>query len=101
MNVYAEGPRELQTSGFTSDSFKSLSVLALYQLYIQGRSGMVCGPISTGGTGNQIHNFEVFNATIRGLKRRGIKIFDQTPYEYGLRKLAYAWEEAGNTVNQS
>ncbi len=58
--------------------------------------GMVCGPITTGGTGNQTHNFEVFNATLRGLERRGKKLFNQVPYEFGLRRLAYKWEDEGN-----
>lgn len=30
------------------------------------------------------------------LKAQGIEIFDQIPYEFGLRRLAIKWEEDGN-----
>ena len=95
--MYAPGPHELQSDGVTAESFEALAEIAIASLGNQKGLGMVCGPISTGGTGNQVHNFEVFNATLRGLERRGVKLFNQVPYEYGLRKLAYAWEAAGNT----
>jgi hypothetical protein len=95
--TYVPGPRELQKHGIEATSFEALAEIALKNLGDQGPSGIVCGPISTGGTNNQIHNFEVFNATIRGLKRRGESIFSQVAYEFGLRRLAYEWEAQGNT----
>ncbi|HVB19766.1 MAG TPA: hypothetical protein VNF51_00545 [Candidatus Paceibacterota bacterium] len=95
--VYAAGPRELQTHGIEAASFEALAEIAVKNLREQGPSGVVCGPISTGGTNNQIHNFEVFNAAIRGLQRAGENIFSQVPYEFGLRRLAYAWEAKGNS----
>lgn len=87
----------LQTHGVEAESLPSLAEIAIKELRAQGPSGIVCGPITTGGTGNQTYNFQVFNACILGLKRRGEKIFSQVPYEYGLRKLAHTWEAAGNT----
>jgi hypothetical protein len=39
----------------------------------------------------------VFNAVIAGLMSDGEKVFSQIPYEFGLRRLAHAWEAAGNT----
>lgn len=95
--MYADGPRELQSSGMAADTFEALADIAVRSLHGSHGLSMVCGPISTGGTGNQMHNFEVFNATVRGLERRGKKVFNQVPYEYGLRKLAYQWESDGNT----
>lgn len=95
--MYATGPRELQTDGIEADTFEALAEVAIKNLC--GRKGLsiVCGPITTGGTGNQTHNFEVFNATIRGLERRGKQLFNQVPYEFGLRRLAYKWEAEGNS----
>jgi hypothetical protein len=95
--MYATGPRELQTEGIDADTFEALAEKAVTNLRGMQNLGMVCGPITTGGTGNQIHNFEVFNATVRGLERRGKKLFNQVPYEFGLRRLAYKWEAEGNT----
>jgi hypothetical protein len=95
--MYAPGPRELQTHGIEADSFEALAEIAAVKLRGQGPSGVVCGPITTGGTNNQIHNFEIFNATIRGLERVGENIFNQVPYEFGLRRLAHTWESQGNS----
>ncbi len=94
--MYATGPRELQSSGVEAVSFELLADHALRVLSVQGSSGIVCGPISTGGTNDQRYNFDIFNAVIRGRIRDGKKVFNQIPYEFGLRKLAYAWEDAGN-----
>lgn len=94
--MYAPGPRELQTQGIEAESFEALAEIGVENLRKQGECGVVCGPLSTGGTNHQMHNFEIFNAAIRGLKREGQNIFDQTPYEFGLRRLAFKWEEEGN-----
>lgn len=97
-DVYAIGPHELQTHGVEAPTFKELAGKALTDLSGLRNLGIVCGPITTGGTGHQILNFEIFNATIHGLVNlRGQKLFDQTPYEFGLRRLAMKWEEAGGT----
>ncbi len=83
--------------GVVASSFEALAEIAAEGL--GGATGhvMVCGPITTGGTGNQTHNFLIMNAVVRGLKRRGRKIFDQLPYERGLRRLIFEWENAGHT----
>jgi hypothetical protein len=96
-SMYATGPRELQTTGMDADSFEDLAELAIANIGNQYDLAMVCGPISTGGTGHQVLNFEVFNACVRGLEARGKRLFNQIPYEYGLRKLYHKWEEAGNS----
>lgn len=94
--MYSVGP-QLQTNGITAESFEALAEIAISELTRVGVSvGIVCGPITTKGTGDQAYNFQVFNAVIRGLQREGQVLFDQTPYEYGLRELAHAWEAAGN-----
>ena len=97
--VYVEGPRELQSEGETAPSFIELADKAVDSLKARRQQclSIVCGPITTGGTGNQVHNFEIFNAAIRGLERRGVGIFNQVPYEFGLRRLALEWEARGNT----
>ncbi len=94
--MYAPAPKELQSHGIEAESFEALSIIAIETLKKQGPSSIVCGPITTGGTGHPILNFEVFNATIEGLGNEGVYVFNQAPYEYGLRKLMFAWEEAGN-----
>jgi hypothetical protein len=50
--VYAEGPRELQSHGIEGESFAHLAKMMLADLRKQGPSIIVCGPISTGGTGH-------------------------------------------------
>ncbi len=86
-----------QDAGIDAPTFEELAQIAAGRL--RGVTGlvMVCGPITTGGTGNQIHNFEIMNAVVRGLKRQERKVFDQLPYELGLRKLLFKWEAEGNT----
>jgi hypothetical protein len=95
---YTTGPAWLQEGGYIADTFESLAEIGLAQLRILGpNSEIVCGPISTGGLGDAVKNFQVFNATISALTRLGYKIFNQAPYESGLGKLRQKWEQAGNT----
>ena len=90
--------RDLQESGIEAPSFEELAKIACDKIIAGGRPlAMVCGPISTGGAGHQMWNFEIFNAAVAGLQGLGIGLFDQTPYEFGLRRLANAWHDAGNT----
>jgi len=42
---------------------------------------MVCGPISTGGTGSVEKNLERFHRAIRFLRYQGITVFSQLPFE--------------------
>ncbi len=95
--MYADGPRELQSDGYEAPSFRELAQMAIARLETRNDLSIVCGPISTGGTGNQIYNFTVFNIAVRALEDRGFELFDQIPYEYGLRKLLHKWEHEGNT----
>ena len=83
--------------GVTAPSFEELADIAIKDLRAHGPSGIVCGPITTGGTGHQVLNLEVFNALIRGLQSQGEHIFTQIPYEFGLRHLVREWEERGNS----
>jgi hypothetical protein len=94
--MYAQGPLELQTDGIGASTMEELAEIVASNLAGKRNLAMVCGAITTGGTGNQVHNFEIFNAVIRGLERRGRQMFNQIPYEFGLRKLAHKWEEEGN-----
>lgn len=94
--MYANVSGELQTDGVEAESFEALADIAVANLKGQSNLVMVCGPITTGGTGNQTYNFQVFNATLRGLEHRGKKLFNQVPYEFGLRRLMFKWDAAGN-----
>ncbi len=42
---------------------------------------LVCGSISTGGTGNRAKNLEVFNNTITHFSQKGLWLFSQIPFE--------------------
>ena len=98
--MYAKEPEngQLQEHGITGDSFEELAGHAVTKLTELGRHvAVVCGPISTGGTEHQTYNFQIFNAAVHGIAAWGVATFDQTPYEFGLRKLGIAWEAAGNT----
>lgn len=86
----------LQENGIDAPSFEELANTAVATLRGRKNLAIVCGPITTGGTGNQTYNFQVFNAVVRGLTRCGKHVFNQIPYEYGLRRLAHKWEAEGN-----
>lgn len=94
--MYAIGPREIQTHGIEAESIHALTEIAVSRLRKQGQSGIVCGPITTGGTNHQIYNLEIFNATIDALIDEGEKLFNQVDYEFGLRRLMNAWHDQGN-----
>ncbi len=80
-----------------AESFEALSKIAMERL--DGARGfhMVCGPITTGGTGDPGLNLEILNGVIFGFKKEGKRLFDQTPYGRGLRLLADEWYAKGNT----
>jgi len=80
-----------------ADSFEDLADIAIESMKNSYGLHMVCGPISTGGTGNLRLNSEVMDAVILGLQREGKELFVQMPYEEGLHRLADEWREAGNT----
>jgi hypothetical protein len=86
-----------RADGVDAESFEELAAIAVAELRKRNELvDMVCGPITTGGTGNPSYNFDIFNATIEGLTRLGHTLFDQRPYEFGLNKLVRQWQEAGN-----
>lgn len=95
--MYASGPRELQTHGIEADTFEALAEIAVKNLNNGRGLSVVCGPITTGGTGNQTYNFDLFGAAVRGLERRGKQLFNQAPYEFGLRRLAHKWKAEDNS----
>lgn len=96
--VYLPGVEgDLQESGIEAESFEALAAIACEQIRQRGKSlSIVCGPISTGGAGHQMWNLQIFNAVVAGLQRLGIDLFDQVPYEFGLRRLANAWHAEGH-----
>jgi hypothetical protein len=80
-----------------TESFSSLSDKALEDLKDMGRAAIVCGPITTGGYDSVKDNIKVFETAINLLKSRGLKVFNQVPYEPLLWKLKDRWKKAGNT----
>jgi len=54
--------------------------------------GMVCGPITTGGLGCSEKNLEVLEKTIENLRKQGLTIFSQLPFEmpmFRIKKTTY------------
>lgn len=95
--IFAREPDVLPSCGVTAPSFRELADIAIKDLRAYGPSSIVCGPITTGGTGHQVLNLEIFNAVIHGLGEQGEHVFTQIPYEFGLRRLVREWEEQGNS----
>jgi hypothetical protein len=54
---------------------------------------VVCGPISTGGTGNLETNLKIFDAAIEGRLKQGKAVFSQRPYENALFRLRQEWRD--------
>ncbi len=57
--------------------------------------GQVCGPISTGGAGSVEKNLKRFAEAIADLRKKGIEIFDQIPFEAPMRRIMSSRELAG------
>lgn len=97
---YEPSPYELQNLG-DANPLRALAEVAKKYLHRQicdhGCCGIVCGPMTTGGTGNETYNFEIFVATIHGLRNLGENIFNQLPYERRLRDFMQEWVAKGNS----
>lgn len=52
---------------------------------------IVSGPISTGGLGTREKNIAVFHTVIRDLQSKRRSVFDQTPFETAIFRLAEDW----------
>jgi hypothetical protein len=48
---------------------------------------MVCGPISTGGTGSRDKNLKIFDKAIERLSADGLLIFSQMPFEEDMERI--------------
>lgn len=60
---------------------------------LEGRAEIVCGPITTGGTGHSGYNVLLFNHAIELLELEGRPMFNQIPYEYHLARLETIWKQ--------
>lgn len=49
--------------------------------------GQVCGPISTGGAGSIEKNIYRLNEAIAELQKKGVMVFDQTPFEDPMQRI--------------
>lgn len=68
-------------------TFQELGAIALKALERFGTATMVCGPITTGGTGSKEKNLEIFQTTIAFLDKSGFMIFSQMPFEEALWRI--------------
>ncbi len=58
---------------------------------------IVSGPISTGGFGTRDKNLAAFTAAIKHLQLQGRSVFDQTPFEVPLFRMAMEWVSLNRT----
>jgi hypothetical protein len=73
-------------------NFADLTEIALADIRpFKGKAEMVCGPITTGGSGNCVINLLIFNHAIDVLQYAGRPIFSQMPFEAGLADLEHDW----------
>jgi hypothetical protein len=78
------------------ESFDALADAAHEKLLLLGRgTGLVSGPITTGGLGSKDENLLLFGHTIDRL-RQTYKLFDQRPFEHAIHRLRVNWVAAGN-----
>ena len=56
----------------------------------------VCGPISTGGTGSRELNCQVFALAIEYLKKKGLTVFDQMPFQDQMVGMSKRYAEKNN-----
>jgi len=69
-------------------SFSQLNLVAMNVLSrINGPTGQVCGPITTGGFGNVSDNLKVFERTILQLVDQDKALFNQVPFEKPMQKV--------------
>lgn len=96
--MYAPSINALQRA-LEADSFETLADVAIENLceQVAFQKGepccMVCGPMTTGGTGNQAMNFSIITAAIHALGKRGFHVFNQVPYEEALHRLVREWKK--------
>ena len=70
------------------DSFAGMLPVAFRVLDRMPRPiAMVCGPMTTGGTGSVLKNMLRFNEAIMLLQAQGIQVFDQMPYENPMERI--------------
>lgn len=78
----------------TARTFRQLADVALRIIGRMSQNGklpvgQVCGPITSGGTGNKQRNLEIFQETINRLNRRKKCVFNQLPFEPALRRITH------------
>ena len=85
-------PHCIEITGKVAPSFKELLDVALDELGgFHGTAEVLCGPMTTGGTGNMLTNLVAFNDAVQILKQQGRPMWNQIPYEYGLALLESQW----------
>jgi hypothetical protein len=75
------------------NGFSGLSQLALSELRVLGECSVVCGPISTGGTGSVEANVKLIADVMVFLtETKGVKFFNHLFYEKHIKVLKEKWE---------
>lgn len=82
-----------------ANSFSELADIAIERLEEQGKSVVVCGPITTGGLHSVSKNLEIINITNKYLERRGYNVFNQVPFELTLEILQKEWRKTNGYNN--
>ena len=58
---------------------------------------IVCGPISTGGTGSRVENLIIFDRAITRIINDGLIVFNQMPFEENMDRLVHLSPDMGGT----
>lgn len=74
-------------------TFRNLAQRAITKIQLTDAREIVCGPITTGGTGDPGLNALLFNHAIELLELEGRRMFNQIPFEYRLAQLETKWKE--------
>jgi len=78
-----------------AETFGELVPIAMTILgFFEEEVTIVSGPISTGGFGSRKLNIKVFTNAIGHLQVQGRSVFDQTPFETAIFRLASQWHRS-------
>lgn len=80
-----------------AETFEELADIAIDMLNEIHTSGdiiiQICGPISTGGLGDIKKNINRFKKSIEIARKKGLKVFDQTPFEESIARLSHKYKQ--------
>jgi hypothetical protein len=78
----------------TFEELASIAIDMLNEIYTsEDIIVQICGPISTGGSGDIRKNINRFKKSIEIARKKGLKVFDQTPFEESVARLSSKYKK--------